>query len=106
MGRRKGDRNKKPRFALNALLDAEYRRESYRVSPDGQRVRMYRISENAVKQARYRVAKEQRDAETAARAWAHRQGVDFDKLSPTIRQFLPSAVRVSQPKKTPPPPPT
>jgi hypothetical protein len=81
MGRRKGSRNKQPRYALEALLDAERRRESYEVLPDGRPRRMYRISENAVKQARYRVAKEARDKEAAARAWLRAEGVDFDKLS-------------------------
>jgi hypothetical protein len=70
------------------------RRESYEVLPDGQRRRMYRISENAVKQARYRVAKEARDKEAAARAWLHAEGVAFDKLSRTQRWSWPDLVHM------------
>jgi hypothetical protein len=75
------------------------RRKSYEILPDGRRMRKYCISENAVKQARYRVTKEARDKEAAARAWLRAEGVDFDKLSPTQRWSWPDLVHMLRVEK-------
>jgi hypothetical protein len=93
MSRPKGIKNKKRGWALLHYTEAARRFGSYEIQ-NGRRRRMYDISKDALKQARYRVAREERAQKAAARAWARKEGIDFDKLSPTLKWGLAHLVDV------------